>query len=165
MLLNNSGIIAWSLAAAAAAFVVLCIFLIGLLKSAQRSLASARSAIGEVKDTIEGLQGEVNKLAETINDVTTDVKGKLQATNPLFDAIQDVGVMLKEVTGTARETSLNLSHAVRRQAAAIESGTTPANWIRWVVLGTRVVEGLRKGWKEKRTPEHHLDESEQSPRH
>jgi uncharacterized protein YoxC len=153
MHLNTNAIIAWSLAAAAVAFVILCIFLISLLKTAQRSLVSARSAVDEVRETIEGLQGEVRKLAETINEVTTDVKGKLKATNPLFDAVQDVGLMLRDVTGTAREASRNLTHAVRRQAAAIDTGATPVKWIRWISLGTRVLSGLRTGWKEHGTAE------------
>ncbi|WP_169306646.1 DUF948 domain-containing protein [Cohnella pontilimi] len=159
--MNTNEIIAWSLAAAAVAFVVLCIFLISLLKTAQRSLLSARSAVDEVKQTIEGLQGEIRQLAETINEVTTDVKGKLQATNPLFDAVQDVGLMLREVTGTAREASRNLTHAVRRQAAALDGGAPPLKWVRWISLGTRVLSGLRRGWNEHGNAERQTAERRQ----
>jgi uncharacterized protein YoxC len=122
----------------------------GLLRTAQRSLITAQSAMQEVKETVEGLQGEVKKLAESVNDVADDIRAKLQSVDPLFDAVQDVGVLLRDVTGTAREATKSLSHSIRKQAASIEPGiiNTPS-WVQWAVLGSRVFMGLRKGWKQR----------------
>jgi uncharacterized protein YoxC len=146
--LENNDIVTWSVASAAVAFVVLCGFLISFLKSAQRSLVTARSAMQEVKETVEGLQGEVKKLAESVNDVTDDIRDKLQSTDPLFEAVQDVGIMLSEVTGTAREATKTFTHSIKKQAATIEAGSTSPYWLQWAALGSRVVMGMQKGWKQ-----------------
>jgi uncharacterized protein YoxC len=146
--LENNDIVTWSAAIAAVAFVVLCGFLISLLKTAQRSLVTARSAMQEVKETVEGLQEEVKKLAESVNVVADDIKGKLQSTDPLFDAVQDVGIMLSEVTGTAREATKSFTHSIKKQAASIEAGSASPSWLQWAALGSRVVMGVQKGWKQ-----------------
>jgi uncharacterized protein YoxC len=151
----------WSIAVAAVAFVILCGFLISLLKMAQRSLVTAQSAMQEVKETVEGLQGEVKKLAESVNDVAEDIRGKLQSTDPLFDAVQDVGILLSEVTGTAREATKGLALSIRKQAASLEEGNgVSPSWLRWAALGSRVATSIHKGWKQHREQSHSLGKEE-----
>jgi uncharacterized protein YoxC len=157
--LDNNEIMAWSVAVAALAFVVLCGFLISLLRTAQRSLITAQSALQEVKQTIEGLQGEVQKLAGSVNEVASNVKGKLQSTDPLFDAVQDVGIMLSEVTGTAREAAKTLTNSIRKQAAASERGYETPNWLRWAALGSRLAASFRNG-REREERSAHSDMKE-----
>ncbi|TFE25788.1 DUF948 domain-containing protein [Cohnella luojiensis] len=152
--LENNDVMTWSIAIAMVAFVVLCGFLISLLKTAQRSLVTAQSAMQEVKETVEGLQGEVKKLAESVNAVTDDIRGKLQSTDPLFDAVQDVGILLSEVTGTAREAANSFTHSIRKQAASIEGKNIAPSWLQWAALGSRVVMGMQKGWKQQREQSH-----------
>lgn len=150
--MNHNDVIAWSVAVIAVSFVVLCFFLIRLLRTTQ-------STIGEVKETVEGLQGEVKRLTETVADVTAtvadvteDIRGKLASTNPLFDAVRDVGVMLSDATGAAREASKGLTKALRKQAASLESGKeVPPAWLKWGAVGARIAIGLRKGWQEAAT--------------
>jgi uncharacterized protein YoxC len=145
--LDNNDIVTWSIAIAVVAFVVLCIFLIHLLRTAQRSLITAQGAMQEVKETVEGLQGEVKKLAESVNDVADDLRGKLRSVDPLFDAVQDVGVLISEVTGSARLATKSLSHSLRKKAASMEpgSGSSPS-WLQWATVGSRLFMGFRKGW-------------------
>ncbi|WP_158602440.1 DUF948 domain-containing protein [Cohnella endophytica] len=146
----NNDILVWIVAVAATAFVVLCGFLIALLRTAQRSLGTARSAMQEVKETVEGLQGEVKKLAESVNDVADDLRGKLKSTDPLFDAVQDVGIVLSELTGTAREAAKGFAHSVRKQAASSEGQQRIPSWLQWVVMGSRVATSLKQGWNERK---------------
>jgi uncharacterized protein YoxC len=150
MHLNSNDIIAGSTAVAAVAFAVLCIYLITVLKSARQSLDSAKLAVDEVKVTIDGLQGEIKRLTYTVNEITTDVKGKLQATDPLFDAVRDVGVMLRDVTGSARDATFSFSRAMRRKASELDSGAAKLGWMRWAALGVRVASGIRDGWKNQK---------------
>jgi len=152
--LDNNDIMTWSIAIAVVAFVVLCGVLISLLRTAQRSLVTARSAMQEVKETVEGLQGEVTKLAKSVNDVADDIRGKLQSTNPLFNAVQDVGVLLSEVTGTAREATQSLTHSIRKQAASMDGKDVTPSWLQWAVVGSRVINSIQKGWKHSREPSH-----------
>jgi uncharacterized protein YoxC len=147
--LENNVIMTWSIMITAIAFVVLCVFLISLLRTAQRSLVTAQSAMQEVKGTVEGLQGEVKKLAESINDVADDIREKLQSTDPLFEAVQDVGLLLSEVTGTAREVTKTFTHSIKNQAASIESGSKHLSWLQWAALGSRVLMGIQNGWKQR----------------
>lgn len=135
---------------AAVAFVVLCGFLISLLRTAQRSLGTAQSAMQEVKETVEGLQGEVKKLAESVNDVADDLRGKLRSTDPLFDAVEDVGIALSELTGTARKAAKGFASSVREQAASTEGKQPLPSWLQWVALGSRVVTSLKNGREERK---------------
>jgi len=150
---DTNQIIAWSVAVAALAFVVLCGFLISLLRTAERSLAAAQSALQEVKSTVDGLHGEVRKLAGSVNEVASDVKGKLQSTDPLFHAVQDVGIILREVTGTAREATKSLSASLRKQAEATSRhGPAHPAWLKWVTLGSRIATAVRHGGKSGKEP-------------
>ncbi|WP_373232606.1 DUF948 domain-containing protein [Cohnella sp.] len=148
--MGNNDIITWSIAIAVVAFVVLCIFLIHLLRTAQRSLITAQGAMHEVKETVEGLQGEVKKLAESVNEVADDLRGKLRSVDPLFDAVQDVGVLLSEVTGSARLATKTLTHSLRKKAASMEPGNgISPSWLQVAAAGSRLFMGFRKGWSQR----------------
>ncbi|BBI35309.1 DUF948 domain-containing protein [Cohnella abietis] len=148
--MENNDIMTWSVVIAVIAFVILCVFLISLLRTAQRSLVTAQSTMQEVKGTVEGLQGEVNKLAESINVVADDIKGKLQSTDPLFDAVEDVGLLIREVTGTAREATESFTLSMRKQAASKEDSKDPPSWLQWAVIGSQVFRSVEKGWKQQK---------------
>ncbi|MFB9277691.1 DUF948 domain-containing protein [Cohnella cellulosilytica] len=144
--MDSNELLAWSVAVAALAFIVMCGFIIALLRTARESLMTAQVALKEVTATVEGLRGEVGKLAVSVNDVAADVKHKLRSTDPLFHAVHDVGDMLSELTGTAREAAHSLTKTVRRQAAASEESAGPVpKWLRWAAIGSRVVSGILKG--------------------
>lgn len=158
--MENNDIVTLCIAIGVVAFVVLCIFLIQLLRTAQRSLITAQGALQEVKETVEGLQGEVRKLAGSVNDVADDLRGKLQSVDPLFDAVQDVGVLLSEVTGTARIATKNLSQTIRQKAAAMEpGGHSSPSWLQWAAAGSRLFIGLRNGWMAREHSRSYKDDS------
>lgn len=162
--MDNNDVVTWSIAIAAVAFVVLCAFLISLLRTAQRSLITAQSAMQEVKETVEGLQGEVKKLAETVNFVASDITGKLRRTDPLFEAVQDVGQILSQVTGTARVATHTISQAVRQKAAAMDTGAKGSpSWVKWAALGSRVAMGFKHGWKQAEQPNRPIWENTKQP--
>ncbi|XID95945.1 DUF948 domain-containing protein [Paenibacillaceae bacterium WGS1546] len=141
----NQDILAWSAALAAVAFVVLCGFTISLLLAAKRSLAVARSAMREAKETVESLQAEVKKLTDSVNEATNDVRDKLRSASPLFDAVQDVGILLSEMTGTAREAGKSIARAIRYQAAAMEGGTSFPSWLRLALAAAEIAMEARGG--------------------
>ncbi|WP_256761198.1 DUF948 domain-containing protein [Cohnella sp. WQ 127256] len=160
MLMENNDIMTWSVAIVAVSFVILCGFLISLLKTAQRSMVTAQSAMQEVKETVENLGDEVKKLAESVNEVADDISGKLQSTDPLFEAVQDVGILLSEVTGTARKVTQNFGHSMSQQATAAEENEVTPAWLEWAVLGARVVRSIQKGWKQQREQPHSYKKEE-----
>jgi uncharacterized protein YoxC len=145
--LENNDIVTGSIVVAVIAFVVLCVFLIQLLRAAQRSLITAQGAIREVKETVESLQGDVKKLATNVNQVADDLQGKLRSVDPLFDAVEDVGKLLTDVTGTARIATHHLTQSFFKQSASKENNEMKLpNWLHWAAIGTRVIAGARKGW-------------------
>ena len=169
--MDSSQVIAWSAAVSAASFVVLCAFVIRALNKLGRSLQTAREAVHEMKATVEELQAEANRLATSVNEVAADVRDKLEAADPLFEAVRDVGEILSEATETAKIASTRWLRSVRRRAAAADSTGTRsategaarsanegeargadqdqahgADWLRWVAAGARIAYGLRQGW-------------------
>ncbi|QTH40253.1 DUF948 domain-containing protein [Cohnella sp. LGH] len=146
--MGNQEILAMSAAIAAVAFVFLCGFLIALLRTARQSLLAAESTLKEVKQTVEELRGEVGKLASSVNDAAFDVKGKLQSTDPFFAAIQDVGAILSDVTGTARKAARKWTDRFQKQAESAQehaAESTPPQWLKWAAIGSRLAIGLKKG--------------------
>ncbi|TVX95498.1 DUF948 domain-containing protein [Cohnella terricola] len=143
--MENHDILVWSVAIAVVAFVILCAFLISLAITARKSLVTARSALQEAKESVEDMREEVRKLAENVNEVTGDAREKLQSTDPLFAAVKDAGIMLRELTGTAREATESLSNTIRNQAASAETDKSISPWLEWAVLSARLVMNIRKG--------------------
>lgn len=152
--MTNNDIMAWSVAAAAVAFIVLCGYLISLLKTAQRSLGTAQSAMQEVKETVQELQGEVGKLAASVNAAAEDVRGKLKSVDPLFDVVQDVGVALGEVTGAAREAAKGFAKSARRQASALAGDGPVPSWLSKTAFAARVVTAVRQQWQGRKESTH-----------
>jgi len=143
--LENNDILVWSVAIAVVAFVILCGFLVSLAITARRSLDTARSALQEAKESVEDLQGDVRKLTVNVNEVAGEVREKLQSTDPLFAAVKEVGIMLRELTGTAREATQSLANSIRNQAAAAETVKSTPSWLEWAILSSRLVMSIRKG--------------------
>lgn len=83
-----------------------------------------------------------------MNDAAFDVKDKLQSTDPLFAAIQDVGAILSDVTGTARKAARKWTEKLQKQAESAEehaAESTPPQWLKWAAIGSRIAIGLKKG--------------------
>ncbi|MFD0674010.1 DUF948 domain-containing protein [Cohnella sp. GCM10027633] len=152
--MTNEDIIAWSVAAVAVAFIVLCGYLIALLRAAQRSLGTAQSAMQEVKETVQDLQGEVGKLAASVNAAAEDVRGKLRSVDPLFDAVQDVGVVLGEVTGAAREAAKGLAMSARKQAASLSGDSPVPSWLRKTAFAARIATVVKEQWQGRKESTH-----------
>ncbi|GJM82769.1 hypothetical protein HMSSN139_52650 [Paenibacillus sp. HMSSN-139] len=87
-----------SVAVAAAAFVVLVVYLVKTLIAAERSLQTTSETLREVQKTIDELGTEVRHAVRQANDLTGDIQHKLKQFDPLMESVQHAGEVLNEVT-------------------------------------------------------------------
>lgn len=148
--LTNDDLLAWSVAAIAAAFIVSCGYLIALLRAARRSLDTAQAALQEVKATVRGLEGEVVKLGETVNAAAEDVRSKLACVDPLFGAAKEAGIALGEMASAAREAARGVAGKVREHFSGDESDERSRSWIGKTASALRIATLLGKAWIDRK---------------
>ncbi|MGU3471325.1 DUF948 domain-containing protein [Paenibacillus sp. D51F] len=98
-------IIPLSIAASAAAFVVLVFFVIRILNKGMSTLSETNRTLSEVRNAIHGLTDESKMLIHTANLITADVKGKIRTVEPIFESAHDVGEALHSVTRTVKQAA------------------------------------------------------------
>lgn len=148
--MTNNDLMAWSVVAIAAAFIVLCGYLIALLRTARRSLGTAQAALQEVKSTVQELQGEVVKLGETVNAAAEDVRWKLASIDPLFGAVKQAGAALNEMTSVAREAAHGVAEKVRERFSSEGAKERHRSWIGKATDAVRVASLVGKAWMERK---------------
>ncbi|WP_025730582.1 DUF948 domain-containing protein [Atopobacter phocae] len=131
---------------AALAFVALVVFIIINLKKVANVIGELENTVKEVNQTISIVTKDVNNLSVEVegllnktNMLVDDVNGKLSMTDPLFNAIGDIGVSVSDVNQTSRNLAASLvSKNLRKH-------TAPTNLQKL----SRAALALRKGRKEK----------------
>lgn len=152
-------IIEISVAIAVLAFVVLVIYLIGLMKSLQVTLGQVNMILSEGRQKIDGLNKEVKKLLEETNHITTDVRSKVDALNPIFKTVSNLGEIVESKTNTLKHNittehlaSFVSSHPMTEEKHAQIKGnqvvedsvTIMADLIELTSRGARLWQNLKK---------------------
>ncbi|MCH1641927.1 DUF948 domain-containing protein [Paenibacillus timonensis] len=101
-----------SVAVAAAAFVVLVVYLVKTLIAAERSLQTTSETLREVQKTIDELGTEVRHAVRQANDLTGDIQHKLKQFDPLMESVQHAGEVLNEVTLATKQVSAALASRI-----------------------------------------------------
>lgn len=84
-------IIEISIAVIALAFVVLVIYLISAIKALRITLGQVNQTLAETRHQLGDLGGQTQKILEHTNQISFDLKQKVEAINPIFNAIGDAG--------------------------------------------------------------------------
>lgn len=145
-----------SVAVAAAAFVVLVVYLVKTLIAAERSLQTTSETLREVQKTIDELGTEVRQVVRQANDLTGDIQHKLKQFDPLMESVQHAGEVLNEVTLATKQVSAALASRIasrprtakRKVPAASPAATeTPVREVH-ADAGHQAQDGNRKsaGW-------------------
>ncbi|USB31634.1 DUF948 domain-containing protein [Paenibacillus sp. YPG26] len=87
-----------SVAGAAVGFIALNVYLIKTLKKTMGTLGEVDKTLAEVRGTLGGLSEEAKHLIRNANKITADVKGKINAVDPLLETAHDVGEVIHQVT-------------------------------------------------------------------
>lgn len=129
MLIGISAIIA------AVAFVVLVYYLVETLKSLKQSLDEMRGVMTEVKADISTIAVEVKDVVHQTNQMTSNVRTKLNALDSLFDSVNDIGQIARELSQTVKQTAVTAIRSFKRRKedkalmqreAAVSAETTTA---------------------------------------
>lgn len=105
-----------SVAVAAIAFAGLAAYLILTLRKGMTTLAETNKTLAEVRSAVHGLTQEASGLIRNANQVTRDVKGKMQTIDPLFESAHDVGEVIQTVTESVKRAA-GIQKAPERIAA------------------------------------------------
>lgn len=76
------------------------------LRKGMGTLEETNKTLEEVRNAVHGLTQESKQLIHSANQITADVKGKMENVDPLLESAQDVGEMIHNVTSTMKEASL-----------------------------------------------------------
>jgi uncharacterized protein YoxC len=106
-----------SVAFVAVAFICLVIFLILTLRKGMTTLTETNTTLVDVRNAIHGLSGEASQLIHTANQVTKDVKGKIQTIDPIFESAHNVGEVLQTVTESVKKTAVQIGQTMNQEPA------------------------------------------------
>ncbi|MEB2627884.1 DUF948 domain-containing protein [Peribacillus frigoritolerans] len=76
------------------------------LRKGMGTLEETNKTLEEVRNAVHGLTQESKQLIHSANQITADVKGKMENVDPLLESAQDVGEMIHNVTNSMKEASL-----------------------------------------------------------
>ena len=96
----------WSATIVASAFLILVIYLILTLRKVMATLAETKETLSSVRSSVNGITDEAEELIHKANDISVDVKGKMEAVDPLIESAHDVGDMIHDVTSSIKRTAL-----------------------------------------------------------
>lgn len=108
---------------AAVAFAVLVIFIVvNLMKLSkiageiQQTVKEANNSISVITKDVDSLSIEVEGLLNKANALVDDVNGKLGKTDPLFQAIGDLGVTVSDLNQSSRNLVGHVTGATKKTA-------------------------------------------------
>ncbi|BCB05822.1 DUF948 domain-containing protein [Bacillus sp. KH172YL63] len=96
----------WSAAVAAVAFTILVIYFILTLRKIMATLDDTQETLSEARAAVHGITEEAEELMHTANQISVDVKGKMEAVDPLIESAHDIGDMIHDVTSSMKRTAL-----------------------------------------------------------
>lgn len=99
-------IIEISVAVIALAFVILVIYLISLTKALILTSHQINHILLEGKKKIEEMGGQAAKIIEHTNQVSFDVKRKIESLNSIFNTLSNVGEVLEHKTADLKKKAL-----------------------------------------------------------
>lgn len=88
-------IIELSVAVIALAFAALVIYLIAMFKSIQQLIHQMNQTLIQMRTQVNDLSNEAKKTIEQTNHIGVDITKKIEAFNPLFNALENVGDILE----------------------------------------------------------------------
>ncbi|MBS4163916.1 Uncharacterized protein PRO82_001224 [Candidatus Protochlamydia amoebophila] len=95
-----------SVAAIAIAFIFLVIYLVCLCKSARVMLNQLNHLIIDVRQQLDGIKDEAKKTIENTNQISLDLKHKIEAFNSLFQSLANIGEALEYKAEAFRQKTL-----------------------------------------------------------
>ncbi|MCO6017263.1 MULTISPECIES: DUF948 domain-containing protein [Carnobacterium] len=110
---------------AAVAFAVLVLFIVmavmkitKIMEEISKTVKEANNSIEVITKDVDSLSIEVEGLLNKSNVLLDDVNGKLGMTDPLFQAIGDLGVTVSDLNQSSRNLAGHVTGATKKTAQA-----------------------------------------------
>jgi uncharacterized protein YoxC len=103
-------IIEVSVAVVAVAFIVLVIYLILMLNALRVTLGQVDQTVVEVRKQLDEIGGQAQKAVEHANQVSFDLKRKMESLNSIFNSFSNIGEILEHKTFALKKEALVSSH-------------------------------------------------------
>lgn len=146
-----------SVAVIAFAFAVLVIYLIVMIMALRRTLFQVNQTLIEVRKQLDEVGGNAAKVLEHTNQVSFDLKRKMESIDPLFNAFSNVGEFLEHKTFSLKRGSFNASHHEKKLSniePAAEEEDAPggsfkaADVVDFIDIGLRLWQKIKKRSKQ-----------------
>lgn len=98
-----------SVVVAVIAFSCLVYYVIKILNKGMSTLSETNQTLAEVRNAVHGLTKEAGQFMRTANQITTEVKGKMETIDPLLESVHDVGEVLQNVTESVKKATTRTS--------------------------------------------------------
>jgi uncharacterized protein YoxC len=145
-------IIEISIAVIALAFVALVIYLITLFKSIRITLGQVNQTLVEARKQLGEIGGQAQKVMEHTNQISFDLKQKVDAFTPIFNAVSNAGEILdykssalkKEFLAASEENDLSDADLEKKKIAQAPGLMTAAAILELAGIGMRLWQKLKK---------------------
>lgn len=104
-----------SVAVLAIAFAVLVVAIIILIIALRRTLFQVNKTLAETRKQLEEIGGDAAKTMEHANQISYDVKRKIEALDPFFNAFSNIGEFVERKTFSLRGRSPGSAHEEKKQ--------------------------------------------------
>lgn len=98
----------------ALAFAILVVYVIKTLKSVQKSTEQINEGLIHMQKEIDLVSKETTELIRNTNKLTIDLQEKSKSLDSLFHSIDDVGIVVNQVTQSAKQVSSTLTGTLQR---------------------------------------------------
>ncbi|WP_068467947.1 DUF948 domain-containing protein [Candidatus Protochlamydia phocaeensis] len=112
-------IIEISVAVIAAAFVVLVIYLIVMTKALRSMFGQVNHLIVDARKQLDDIGFEAKKAVEHTNEISADLKEKMESLDPLFKSVANVGEVLEYKTEELKQKAIHSSSIPEAVAPAL----------------------------------------------
>jgi|GEM_PF-3190066 len=124
----------------AIAFVALVIYLIMTSRALNATLYEVNQMLIDLRKQLDGTGGEAQKLVEHTNHITLGLKQKIEALNPLFNAVANLGEILEHKAVALKEEAFAESHPSNVDIEEKKKLSRSDEWIKVAdVLGLAVL--------------------------
>lgn len=146
-----------SVAVIALAFAVLAIYLIAMTVALRRTLFQVNRTLIEVRKQLDEVGGHAAKAMEHTNQVSYDVKRKMESLDPIFNAFSNIGDFLEQKTFSLKR-DLNASHHEKKlsdveisaadEGYASNASIKAADVFEFIDIGLRLWQKIKKRSKQ-----------------
>lgn len=124
-----------SIAVAAAAFVILVIYLVITLSAIQKTLRNVDQTLLKTDRLLEPAGEEVLKLLKTSSQIADFTFKKVENLDPLFHSISNVGECVNQATETLKSNFKPKQKPLLIEESDELSSYKLADWLEWAALG------------------------------